>query len=316
MRPTPGIVKHPHDPVPLNRPIGSARITAIVVRMRVLIWHHEKRSLLVRRGEGCAIGAVVVVCTVYAASQELHDPPAVTVERLINHERELQGLSRLEVSAELAAVAREHSREMLSVGRIFHESPTTGTSADRLDRLPILYFSCGENVGAGIGPESLHAKLMGSPEHRRNILDSGFTHVGVGTAGTDDNLYVTELFARIIPVAEPAELEREVALRLRETRDRLCLQPIPEDRSLAWDARGLAAEMLAADATKPDESAVRPPSGRIRILSFVGEQPRWDIIDEEAAGVWEAYGIGAAQGKSPSQSGGANWYVILLWRQS
>jgi uncharacterized protein YkwD len=42
------------------------------------------------------------------------------------------------------------------------------------------WSTVGENVGVGSSVATIHAALLASPGHYRNLADPGFTHVGIG----------------------------------------------------------------------------------------------------------------------------------------
>lgn len=105
-----------------------------------------------------------------------------------NEIRAQQGKSRLKLDPELSKVARSHSRTMLDKDLLHHSSTLQLTS--RVRGWTIL----GENVGVGATPASLVDAFMGSPAHRANIIHSSYRYFGVGTARSDDRLWVTVIF--------------------------------------------------------------------------------------------------------------------------
>ena len=62
-----------------------------------------------------------------------------------------------------------------------HNSPTYGSPFDMMKKFGISYKSAGENIAQGQRtPEEVVQAWMNSAGHRANILNSGFTHIGVG----------------------------------------------------------------------------------------------------------------------------------------
>lgn len=109
------------------------------------------------------------------------DPDSEAVMlRLINQERSLAGRPPLVADERLRQVARAHSDEMFRLGYFAHDSPTAGSPFDRMHRAGIQYLAAGENLTYAPTVESAHRGLMGSPEHRRNILAPEFKRVGIG----------------------------------------------------------------------------------------------------------------------------------------
>lgn len=115
----------------------------------------------------------------------------------------------------LAAAARKHSADMLARRYVAHVTPEGVTVAQRLERDGISYLACGENIGVVYGPAShgergireVHAAFMNQPRrlanHRGNILNPVWTHLGVGVAyAPEGQLIVTQNF--IATLTKPA----------------------------------------------------------------------------------------------------------------
>ncbi|MDM5153924.1 CAP domain-containing protein [Bacillus sp. DX1.1] len=103
------------------------------------------------------------------------------VVELTNAERTKQGLPALKVDAELSKVARIKSEDMQKNNYFDHNSPTYGSPFDMMKKFGISYKSAGENIAQGQRtPEEVVQAWMNSEGHRANILNSGFTHIGVG----------------------------------------------------------------------------------------------------------------------------------------
>ncbi|MGI2789582.1 CAP domain-containing protein [Bacillus cytotoxicus] len=103
------------------------------------------------------------------------------VVKLTNAERAKHGLSALQVDNELSKVARAKSEDMQKNNYFDHNSPTYGSPFDMMKRFGISYKSAGENIAQGQRtPEEVVQAWMNSEGHRANILNSSFTHIGVG----------------------------------------------------------------------------------------------------------------------------------------
>lgn len=157
----------------------------------------------------------------------------------INAERNKRGLSTLIVREDMRPAARFHSLDMGANGFFGHKSPKGKGHAFRMSAFDrtLLTHGSAENV-AQFGPatcvdslgntmdctlapgfelptrklviDDLHAKLMQSEGHRRNILDPEMTHISLGVARTDTGFYVTQMFALKI-----GELGQSLPLRLK-----------------------------------------------------------------------------------------------------
>jgi uncharacterized protein YkwD len=117
---------------------------------------------------------------------------------LINHDRQAAGVPALAWDNRLAAIARAHSRDMLTNGFVAHVSPTTGDALARVKRAGLSFPLVVENVGQEGGVHQAHRGFMASPGHRANVLNPKVTHVGIGVVVRKSGgapLFVTELFA-------------------------------------------------------------------------------------------------------------------------
>lgn len=115
----------------------------------------------------------------------------------INAERVSYGLSSLPIDQELSELARVKSEDMVNNNYFAHESPTYGNSSQMLKSAGYSFTSVGENIAKSASVEKGHAALMSSDGHRRNILGSQWTRVGIGVANDKNGYpYITELFVR------------------------------------------------------------------------------------------------------------------------
>lgn len=109
---------------------------------------------------------------------------------LINSERTKAGLKPLAIDYNLSRVARIKSEDMRVNNYFSHTSPTYGSPFQMMKDFGITYRSAAENIARTYSVDSAHTGFMNSEGHRKNILTSGFTHVGVGISGN----YYTEMF--------------------------------------------------------------------------------------------------------------------------
>lgn len=112
------------------------------------------------------------------------------------------GTTKLRWHEGLAAVARGHSADMLRRQYVSHITPDGLTSAQRIERQGISYVACGENIGIVYGESShtqqgvydIHNAFMNQPRsltnHRGNILNPVWTHIGIGIAYNPDGALV------------------------------------------------------------------------------------------------------------------------------
>lgn len=103
---------------------------------------------------------------------------------LVNQERSKQNLRTLTLSQELDLAADRYS-ERMSAGDFFsHTDPTNGSNpGQRISQAGYNGTTWGENIAAGYTTaEAVFQGWMNSSGHRANILNSNFTHMGLGYA--------------------------------------------------------------------------------------------------------------------------------------
>jgi hypothetical protein len=117
--------------------------------------------------------------------------------RLMNADRRADGLAELRCDLRLSEVARDHSQDMALRDFFDHTNPDGEQPWDRMERHGIRGFtSAGENIAAGYpSAADVQEGWMNSPGHRANILNGGFTHIGVGLFDDGDRLVWTQVFA-------------------------------------------------------------------------------------------------------------------------
>ena len=115
------------------------------------------------------------------------------VVRLVNEIRVERGLKPLIADWQLSRVARYKSQDMKDIGYFSHTSPTYGSPFDMMKNFGISYKSAGENIAKGYTtPRAVVDAWMNSPGHRANILNSSYTHIGVGYVQSGN--YWTQMF--------------------------------------------------------------------------------------------------------------------------
>lgn len=115
------------------------------------------------------------------------------VVRLVNAERAGYGLPPLTQDWQLSRVARYKSQDMRDNGYFSHTSPVYGSPFQMIKSFGISYRTAGENIAVGQRtPAAVVSAWMGSAGHRANILNSSFTHIGVGYVANGH--YWTQMF--------------------------------------------------------------------------------------------------------------------------
>ena len=121
---------------------------------------------------------------------------------LHNNARRDHGLSTFCVSPALQRAARAHSRDMIQRDYFSHFTKGKNESAcTRITNFGYNWSYCGENIGMNATPDGMFGSWMGSPGHRRNILDPKFREIGIGARtgdylGRKTTMYTVDFGAR------------------------------------------------------------------------------------------------------------------------
>lgn len=118
-----------------------------------------------------------------------------------NAERQKQGLPALKRNSTANRYARSKSLEMLNLNYFDHNSPKNGYIQDIAKRDGWKYSRIGENIytmtggqASNISGASITNSWMNSEGHRKNILNSGYTDIGIGVTFRNGKLYATQIF--------------------------------------------------------------------------------------------------------------------------
>jgi uncharacterized protein YkwD len=142
-----------------------------------------------------------------------------TLWQLLNGARANNGMAPLQQHSTLIGLARWRSSDMLAKDYFSHTIVGCGCLVYAYyDSSGLNYVWGGENIGWNSGlddsysPVRVHERFMASPGHRANVLNSAFTHGGVGAAAADNKMFqgyvqntrmYTELFLQA-PASAPA----------------------------------------------------------------------------------------------------------------
>lgn len=120
-----------------------------------------------------------------------------TAGNLLNSDRARYGLAPLVIDPELCRIARVKSRDMRDNQYFAHTSPTYGDVRSMLRQFGYAYSAAGENIAHHATVEKAQAAFLSSPGHRRNIMNSAYTRVGLGAAvDAKGYVYLTQIFVR------------------------------------------------------------------------------------------------------------------------
>ncbi len=125
------------------------------------------------------LGAEGADVSEYAQPAVQESPYIRQVVRLVNEERAKEGLPPLEKADDISSAAAVRARELTA--SFSHTRPDGSAYRTVLEQNGICFRSCGENVAYGYAtPEAVMSAWMTSEGHRANILNEGYTDIGVG----------------------------------------------------------------------------------------------------------------------------------------
>ena len=120
-----------------------------------------------------------------------------TAGNLLNSDRKRYNLSPLVIDPELCRIARIKSQDMRDNQYFAHTSPTYGDVRNMLREFGYSFTAAGENIAHHATIEKAQAAFLSSPGHRKNIMNTTYTKVGVGAAvDSNGHVYLTQIFAR------------------------------------------------------------------------------------------------------------------------
>jgi uncharacterized protein YkwD len=130
---------------------------------------------------------------------------------VINQARAQAGLPAYTLTSGLDASAGAHNAVMMGGCGLSHQCPGEADLGTRITNAGVHWGACGENIGEG-GPmadtdsaiaqmavnltKSMLAEQPPDDGHRRNILSSSFTHIGIVVQRTSSGtVYMTQDFS-------------------------------------------------------------------------------------------------------------------------
>jgi uncharacterized protein YkwD len=111
-----------------------------------------------------------------------------------NAQRRAAGLSELRVNSQLMDAARRHSSNMAAHNKLDHG--LGGSVGDRARAAGYSFSRCGENIAWNqTSPADVLRSWMNSAGHKANIMNSGFTEIGMAVAvNARGERYWTQIF--------------------------------------------------------------------------------------------------------------------------
>jgi uncharacterized protein YkwD len=118
---------------------------------------------------------------------------------LINNARNSSGLQLLSLNPTLNSIAKSRCDDMITRDYFSHVSPEGKDIKSFVDESGIMYKATGENLQycsppSMAGPELFFNTWMESETHRANMLDSGYTQIGIALSFSADKAIAVLVF--------------------------------------------------------------------------------------------------------------------------
>ncbi|MDN4492176.1 S-layer homology domain-containing protein [Ureibacillus aquaedulcis] len=134
----------------------------------------------------------------YINTIDYHPDWSSKVVKLVNLEREKQGLSPLQNDSKLAQLAIVKGNDMLKRKYFEHYSPFYGYAWDMAGLFDYSFTSIGENLARNAtSPEAAIRAWLKSTSHKNTMLNKNYTNTGVACVESDDGqIYWVQLFSK------------------------------------------------------------------------------------------------------------------------
>jgi len=228
---------------------------------------------------------------------------------MTNEARAKTGVPGLAMDSGLAQAARQHSSIMAAEQQLSHQFPWEPSLTERLAETSGVHLDHeGENVAYAPSVVQSENGLMGSPEHRENILNPAFNIAGFGVVRRGSTLYVTEDFGHGLPIYSSRQAEHIVEQNVAQMRRGFILP------QLHWADNALAQNAACAMA-KADSINAGSPYGRY-VLRYTTMQP--ETLPASAAKAVQdpavrGLGLGTCYARTTTYPNGAYWVTLIFY---
>ncbi len=239
---------------------------------------------------------------------------AKKVAEAINAERAAAGIAPLAWDEAVAGVAR---------------ATADGLASGKPVELAELLVKAGvpspvvlENPGQSRTADDAQQKLLASPAHRANLMNTEVTHVGVGVATTVDAaglplVTLAEVFVKELPTVDVEKAREQLrdAIAARRTAEKLA--PLASDKALEDAAEKYAQELAQAKGDLPTQrdeelaSSLNKGFANVRMVLGPTTDPVSFAKDSKALATGKFLGVGVAQGEN-ARLGKNTCYVVVL----
>ncbi|MGG4265432.1 CAP domain-containing protein [Peribacillus simplex] len=159
-------------------------LTNIASEYEVTLSELLKMNSAINNSNQIQIGQIInLPSTIQTTNPEKGQSVEQQVLSLVNEERSKSGLPSLEMDTAVSNIANIKSEDMRDNNYFNHTSPSYGSPCDMMKSFGISYKYAGENIAAGQpSADAVMKAWMNSPDHKANILNKNYTHIGIGHA--------------------------------------------------------------------------------------------------------------------------------------
>jgi hypothetical protein len=169
---------------------------------------------------------------------------------LINIERKSNGVPLLTTNSVLNEVARAKAEDMINKGYFAHKSPDGKMIWDMINRNEYPYLYVGENLAMNFtSARSAHKALMLSPAHKKNILNSKYTEMGIAVASGKINNKETNILVEVFayPQFSKPAIAMESNLKKEASPNEPAKAPFVKQTESAPKPQGVVSRILSAE---------------------------------------------------------------------
>lgn len=153
-----------------------------------------------------ALGAIgIALCSAAPVIAQETPSEAQQVLALVNERRAEAGLRPLRIQPQLQQAAQKYAEQMAGTSSFSHTGSDGSTPFSRMAAAGYRGTMMGENIARGFSnAESVMLAWMNSAGHRANILNPGYTDIGIGSAQGQGGLSWVQDFGASEYDAEPS----------------------------------------------------------------------------------------------------------------
>lgn len=245
---------------------------------------------------------------------------------LLNETRRGEGLPELTCDPRVDAIALAHSVDMRTNDYLGHQSPTTGTPADRVTAAGLHSGLVLENIGRDYTAAGIHRGLLASPGHRANLVSSGVNTCGIGVVAQETDgrtaFVATEVFLRFAQAIDVAAAPAEVLAAINRARSGRGAGELQAEENLRTAAQD-AAQAFFDEPSLSQDDVVERAGGSMRrfamlfrrvggVMAVVSSLDEASTLEPTFDPDLDFVGIGVAQGSRPDVGENAIAVVIML----